>query len=157
MLCCSTALYKNMEHSCRTIRTVREFREPSGSVSVCDSQLLCLLVPPLQEVPDVVRTKLLLRLSVNYRFPIFYPGLGEHSGNHGWLCSGEEVCSMCADTDCSSTTVYTAISNVRPRTLIFPLCVVLTCTSDTHTCMYNSNWPLSQLAANLQQTFTPRS
>jgi len=63
---------------------------------------------------------------------------------------------MCADKDCSSTTVYTAISNVRSRTLIFPLCVVLTCTSDTHPCMYNSNWPLSQLAANLQQTLTPR-
>jgi len=30
------------------------------------------------------------------------------------------------------------LSNVRPRTLIFPLCIVLTWTSDTHTSTYNS-------------------
>ena len=71
MLCCSTALYKNMEHltcvfaglqhSCCTIPTLREFREPSSSVSVCDSEFLWLLVLPLQEVPDVLRTKLLVQ------------------------------------------------------------------------------------------------
>ena len=37
-------------------------------------------------------------VSVNYRFPTFFPILGEHSGNHGQFSTGEDVCSMCVWT-----------------------------------------------------------
>jgi hypothetical protein len=163
MLCCSTALYKTCKIRLLSFPVFNNLVAPNeqskySHISVSHSVLWQSVAVPFStattEVPDVVRTKLHLRLSVNYRFPIFFPGLGEHSGNYGWLCSGEEVCSMCADIDCSSTAVYTALSNVRSRTLTFPLFVALTYTSDTHPCMYNNNWPSSQLAYNLQKTLT---
>ena len=67
----------------------------------------------------------------------FPPGLGEHSEiMYGFPL--ERMCAVCVDIEHSSTKLHTALINVRPRTLIFPLCVVLTWTSDTHTCMYNS-------------------
>ena len=30
-----------------------------------------------------------------YKFLDFFPVLGEHSVNHGWLCTGEDVCQVC--------------------------------------------------------------
>ena len=99
-----------------------------------------------------------------------FPGLGEHSRNYGWLCTGEDVCSVCVgthacvhvygDKDHSSTKVYTALSNVRPRTLIFSPCAVLTRTSNPHICMCNNQQPLTQLASPptpTQQSLTPQS
>ena len=64
MLCCSTAPYKTcdiwpvfsglQQFCCTTwtLWTLREFREPSGSVSVCDGELLCLLVRPTALLPQ---------------------------------------------------------------------------------------------------------
>jgi hypothetical protein len=48
------------------------------------------------------------------------------------------IYGVCVDIDHSSTKVYTALSNVRPRTVIVSLCAVLTWTSDPHTFMCNS-------------------
>jgi len=67
-LCCSTAPYNTCDIClfCSStillyhMNTLNTTRIP-WAVRFCVGELPCLLVPPLQEVPDVVRTKLLLR------------------------------------------------------------------------------------------------
>jgi hypothetical protein len=85
----------------------------------------------------------------------FFPRFGRTLRKSWMTVHWRDVCSIGADIDCSSTKVYTALPNVKPRTLILALCVVLTWTSDTHTCMYNSKLPSSQLAAHLHQHSRP--
>jgi len=47
--------------------------------------------------------------------------MGEHSGNNGWFCTGQDGCSMCVDIDRSSTKVYTTLSEAKD-TYLSPLC-----------------------------------